>query len=306
MASTGTREVILEGFLGEKYGRKWNIAATQYRDIFDCIEANFPESRKDIIDLFVSGGDISIQTGATLMEEQEEYLFPIKEGTIIITPIATGSKSGGAKILGAIALAALFFIPGGFLLAPAGFGAGATAAGAVIAAGGTTAAAAAAGAAAASAMVLTIPGMLVAGMAVSLASTGLQQLLAPDPSVDDPDSSNYLFNGPENTTVSGAPVPILCGEMMIGGIVISSGSIGGFWGAEYTYVDEPVWTEGLGGGWYNPPVIAPIFVNGKYLGVSQLTVFAPPVPNTTALQNTVFDQSLGIRTLGTDEFAMSL
>ena len=293
-----TREVILEGFLGEKYGRKWNIAATEYKDIFACIEANYPQSRQDIIDLFISGGDISIQTGSTLMQEQEEYLFPIGEGTIIITPIATGSKSGTAKIIAAVAIVALmWWNPVGWAMA-GGFAGSAAAAG-TLGAGFSMVAAGAS---------MSVVNLALMGLAVNLAITGIQQLMAPDPSVDDPDNSNYLFNGPENTTVSGAPVPVLCGEMMIGGIVISSGSIGGFWGAEATYVEEPVWTEGVAGNRYNPPVPptgTPIFVGGKYLGVKQITVHAPPIPTTTALQNTVFDQSLGIKTLGTDEFTMS-
>lgn len=310
MESTDLKEVILEGFLGEKYGRKWSIAATEYRDIFACIEANYPESKKDIIDLYLAGGDVSIQTGESIMEEVEEYFFPIQKGTIVITPLPTGSKSGSAKILGAIALAALFFIPGvnvlAGALASASFGAGATAAGMVIAAGGGTAGAIAAGATVGAA-VSALPGLLVAGLALNLAIVGLQQMLAPDPSVDDPDSNNYLFNGPENTTVSGNPVPVLCGEMMIGGIVISSGSIGGFWANESTYVEDVMPDSGVeGGNRYNPPppYIAP--GGNKYNPTPrQITVFAPPTPTTTAIAEAVRDQSLGIKTLGTDEFVMS-
>jgi predicted phage tail protein len=307
MESTDLKEVILEGFLGEKYGRKWSIAATEYRDIFACIEANYPESKKDIIDLYLAGGDVSIQTGESIMEEAEEYFFPIKKGTIIITPLPTGSKSGSAKILGAVALAALFFIPGvnvlAGALASASFGAGATAAGAVLAAGGTTAAASVVGAAVAS-----IPGLLVAGLALNLAIVGLQQLLAPDPSVDDPDSNNYLFNGPENTAVSGNPVPVLCGEMMIGGIVISSGSIGGFWANESTYVEDVMPDSGVeGGNRYNPP---PVYIppgggNRYNPAVRGISVFTPPTATTTSIAKAVDDQSLGIKTLGTDEFTMS-
>lgn len=293
MASTGTREVILEGFLGEKYGRKWNIAATEYKDIFACIEANYPQSRQDIVDLFISGGDISIQTGATLMEDIEEYLFPIKEGTIIITPIATGSKSGTAKIIAAVAIiAVMWWNPGGWV-----------AAGGLVGTAGSSAALGAGFTAVAAGASMSAVNLALMGLAINLAIMGIQQLMAPDPSVDENDS-NYLFNGPENTTVSGAPVPVLCGEMMIGGIVISSGSIGGFWGPEATYVEEQVWGEGLMGNRYNPPTATPIFVGGKYLGVKQLTVHAPPVPTTTALQQTVYDQSLGIKTLGSDEFTM--
>lgn len=279
---TGTKEVILEGFLGEKYGRKWSIVATEYKDIFACIEANYPESRKDLIDFYNAGGDISIQTGESIMQEQEEYLHPITKGTIIITPIPTGSKSGSSKILAAIVIVALliaapYLIPG---IGSAG------------AFGGLT--------------TVSFIESIALGVAVNLAIVGIQQLLAPDPSVDDNDT-NYLFNGPENTVVGGNPVPVLCGEMMVGGIVISSGSIGGFHAADATYIEEPVPDEGVVGNRYNPPTppATAVFVGGKYTGPRQITVNSPPTPPTTALQYAVEDQSLGIKMLGTDEFVMT-
>jgi len=275
--------VILEGFLGEKYGRKWNIVATEYKDIFACIEANYPESRKDLIDFYNAGGDMSIQTGEYIMQEQEEYLHPIGKGTIVITPIPTGSKSGSAKILAAIVIVTLLiFAP---YLIP-GIGTGGTL-------GGLT--------------TVSFIESVALGLAVNLAVIGIQQLLAPDPSVDDNDT-NYLFNGPENTVVSGKPVPVLCGEMMVGGIVISSGSIGGFWASEATYIEEPVPDEGVtGGNRYNQPTPPPgaVFRGGKYTGPTQITVNSAPTAPTVTIQNAVDDQNSGIKMLGTDDFVMN-
>lgn len=73
--------------------------------------------------------------------------------------------------------------------------------------------------------------MAVLGLGVNLALTGLQQLMAPDPSVDT-NEQDYLFSGPQTTVASGNPVPILCGEMIIGGILMSSGIIPG---TSFTY-----------------------------------------------------------------------
>lgn len=286
--AAGTKEVILEGFLGEKYGRKWNIVATEYKDIFECIAVNYPESRKDLIDFYNAGGDISIQTGESIMQEPEEFLHPIAKGSIIVTPIPTGSKSGSAKILAAVLIVAFIWaLP---MMGPAIAGFFGAAGGGV--AGGLT--------------TITFLESIALGLAVNLAVIGIQQLLAPDPSVDDNDT-NYLFNGPENTVVSGNPVPVLCGEMMVGGIVISSGSIGGFWAAEATYIEEPVPDEGVTGNRYNPATPPPgaVFVGGKYTGPTQITVNSAPTAPTVTIQNAVDDQNSGIKMLGTDEFVMS-
>jgi len=251
LESTGTKEVLLEGFLAEKYGRNWKIKADTYNDIFACIDANYPGFRKDLIDIYLSGGDISVQVGGKFIEEAEELLHPIGKDTIIITPTPSGSKSGEAKIIvGAIILAAMFFIPGSQFAIPAFLG--------------TEAAAAA--------------NLAIISLGVNLAIVGLQQLLAPDPSVDDNDS-NYLFNGPENTTVSGNPVPILCGEMIVGGIVISSGSVGGF------HANEASW---VGSGNQNGGEFPEIFD----------TFF--PANEGGSLQNSIAGQRLRVRYVGSD------
>jgi len=207
------KRVILEGFLGEKYGREWEVRGNSYGHIFSCIEANYPGFRQDLIDYYHVGGDLSILSGSELMIDAEEMFLPLDADTIVITPIPSGSKSGGAKILLAIAIVAVaFWNP---------------AAGALIA---KTAAVTGATVTAITTVILTA--------AVNLAITGIQQLLAPDPSVDVDADENYLFNGPQEVVSSGNPVPVLLGEMIVGGITMSSaivpglssyaGHIGGF------------------------------------------------------------------------------
>jgi hypothetical protein len=54
--------------------------------------------------------------------------------------------------------------------------------------------------------------------------------MAPDASVDD-DERDYLFTQGENTVLRGTPVPVLFGEMIVGGVVISSSIKSGIFSA---------------------------------------------------------------------------
>lgn len=210
-------ELVLQGDLGDRFGRNWKIAADSYGEALACIDANYPEFRKALIDLHEAGGDLSIQIGEKLVESNEELFAHLGRDTIVITPIPSGSKSGSAKvIIGSILLiAAVIMLPG------------------AIAAVGTWSAAAAgggisgaiAGGLAASALVGVAQLAAMGGIGAMLLVAGLQQMWAPDPSVDQ--QKVYSFDGPENTVVSDTSIPILCGEMIIGGVTISSGIRGG-------------------------------------------------------------------------------
>ena len=240
------KHVVLEGDLGERYGSSWKMKARSYSDIFDCIECNYPGFREAVIEKVYAGSDFAIQAGSDFISE-EELRQPLSADTIIITEIPAGAKSGGAKILiGAALLAAVFFLP---ILAPAaGAAAGATTAGATGAAaaatatGGTTLAAAAAAGGVGSTAAFAANAAI--GLGLNLVLFGLQQMLAPDPSVDDNDQ-NYLFDGPEQTAIAGAPVPYLFGRKIIPGVPINSAIIVGALPNEAGYYN---WPRGSGVG----------------------------------------------------------
>jgi predicted phage tail protein len=240
------RKVILQGFLGDKYGTVWDIDANTYPEVFSCIEANYPTFRKDLIEFAEAGGDLDIQTGDKFIEV-EDMLYPIENNTIIITPVPTGGKSGGAKILAAIAIVAVTFI----ILGPAGVAAALS--------GG---------------MGLTAQIAVATALSVSLnlAMTGIQQLLAPDPSVDTNDQ-DYLFSGPENTVASGNVVPVLFGEMIVGGVVMSSG-IGASYGS-YGHIGFGSGT-GLSSVLYNDFYSTSPYIQRRVTGVTTISPFAPP------------------------------
>ena len=214
------RKIYLEGELGRQFGKVHSFNGESVQDAFRLIASNKPEFRKYLIDAVESDIGFSIQVENTHIEDVRECLLPLRNGDIIITPVPMGSKSGGGKILTAIAIGLLLFMPGGALLLHG-------------AAGSTIFSMAAAGGwAGATASVLT-------GLAINLALTGIQQLMAPDPAVDQEDEG-YLFNGSETNIVEGMPVPLLYGELRVPGYPVSFEIIqsGKTVTAEEQYIDD--------------------------------------------------------------------
>ena len=201
------RSVYLEGEMGERFGTGFQIDAPTVKDVIRCMECNHPDLRRYLMDCHGKDIGFEIDVASNKLDYVEEMLMSLQEGDVTITPIPAGSKSGGAKILGAIALAALFLIPGGFLFTA---GQAAVPALTLSTAGTLPAIAATAGA-------FTVPGMLVAGLALNLAMMGLSQVMAPDPATDADQEQNYLFNGNQQNIVEGDPMPVLYGRLRVPG-----------------------------------------------------------------------------------------
>lgn len=66
---------------------------------------------------------------------------------------------------------------------------------------------------------ITGQGWLVS-IGLNLAASGIQELLAPDPSVDEEEES-YLFDGDQQNIVNGDPVPLLYGRLRVQGQPVS-------------------------------------------------------------------------------------
>ena len=65
-------------------------------------------------------------------------------------------------------------------------------------------------------------GLLIGlSVGVNLAMAGVQQMMAPDPSVDNDQDESYLFQGTGQTLIEGDPVPILYGKLRVPGRPIS-------------------------------------------------------------------------------------
>ena len=204
------RKVYLVGDLAEKFGSSFTIKTNKYSDVIKCIEANHPSFKKYLIDANNEGIGFTIEVAGKFIEEEKELLLPAREGDITIAAVPAGSKSGGAKIIGALVLA--------FFVLPA-IG-GAAIAGMSSTALGTITATSSYGVALQAGM-MTMAGKFTAMLAVNLAISGLQQVMAPDPSVDNDATTNYLFNGSDQNIIEGDPVPLLYGELRIPGRPIS-------------------------------------------------------------------------------------
>lgn len=207
------RKVYLEGTLGQEFGTGFSVSGRTPTDVLRCLEANFGDPfRKYLIKahednvgfiIEVAGKDISL----------EEMLMPAAEGDLIITPVPAGSKSGGAKILAAIAITiATAGAYGAFATVHTATASGALGTGLVASSGSMAGIGAGLAAAAA-----TPVGLIALSVAVNLALSGINQMMMPDPSSDSDQNSSYLFNGAEQNIVEGDPVPVLYGRLRVPG-----------------------------------------------------------------------------------------
>ena len=194
------RNVYLQGELGDMFGRKFVVTTNDYADIFKCINVNRPEFLPYLKKCHEEGIGFIVDTEEGSIDN-EDLIRPIAKGDVTIAIAPAGSKKGITKILVAIAIIAFLVINplsiagGGNLLAAGAFTSGSVGAYAVQAA---------------------------VAIATSLALQGIQQLMAPDPSVDKNDgTSNYLFSGGASNAKEGDPIPILYGELRVPGRPIS-------------------------------------------------------------------------------------
>lgn len=201
------RNVYFDGELAEKYGEVISVNAKSVADIVKLIQANDPTFKNYIVKCADKGISFSVEVQNETVKE-EDLILPLKEGDVYFSVVPAGSKSGGGKILAAVAIAGLFLLPGG---AAIGLGA-VNATGASVAIGSVGSVATLGGS--------TALYSAVSSLAINLAITGLQQLMAPDPSTDDGPES-YLFNSSNQNIVEGDPMPLAYGRVRVPGRAIS-------------------------------------------------------------------------------------
>lgn len=191
------RKVYLDGELGLKFGKEFNIYAKSLADVFKCLDCNFPGMREYFIDCHEKDIGFICEVAGKSIENEDELLLSFGEGDVYISPQPAGSK-GALKIVAAIAIVMLVAWAGGYAFLGNSMISFSTA----IAATG-------------------VPGMIAMGVAMNLAISGFQQMLAPDPSVDDPNTgtaeSSYLFRGAQQSVLEGDPVPVVYGQLRIPG-----------------------------------------------------------------------------------------
>jgi len=190
------RKVYLEGEIADRFGSEFEIEADSFADVMSCLNANFDDFRQYITECYEKGIGFICQVNGKGIQKEEELLLNYKEGDMIISAAPMGSKGGIGKIIAAVVIAVILMTPGlreTFLLYSA------------------------------EAAALTTFGKVVAMVAINLAMTGLQEMMAPDPSVDDSvqQDESYLFQGAGQTILEGDPVPVLYGELRVPGRPVS-------------------------------------------------------------------------------------
>jgi predicted phage tail protein len=62
---------------------------------------------------------------------------------------------------------------------------------------------------------------VIQGIAINLGMAGLAELMAPDPSVDEPtENSDYLYTGSDSVSNKYDPIPVLYGELRVPGKLV--------------------------------------------------------------------------------------
>lgn len=202
--------VHLKGELGERFGEKWSMNVNKVQDIFRLIECQRQGFRSYMQNCIENDINFTIQRGEEFIDETELLLSLGKED-IIVTPIPAGSKGKAGKIIGAVLL-----LMGGYHLLTAqtttmASGGGYFADGTFIRTAGTASTYGTAG---------KVAGYTLMALGTSLGLRTLAEMMMPDAAEGEDDS--HLFSGPLNTTVQGGAVPILYGEMQVGGHLINA------------------------------------------------------------------------------------
>lgn len=225
------KKIILEGILGDKFGKEWELDVSSPSDVVSAIGVQKKGFREFLIGSSEDGLNYEVLIDGEGVQSLEEYVHPVPQNaTISFIPIVAGSKSRLGMILTGIALVIAAPYMAGAFAQVVGAG-GATSIGSTagtlkgLGATGALQAGAAAGAAGATGVAATMGIYAAATFAgYGLIFGGAAQYLTPK--VEDGKSAitaeNYLFNGAINTVRQGGPVPLVYGRMVTGSSVISA------------------------------------------------------------------------------------
>ena len=206
------QRVLLEGELGNRFGREWNTSCDKLIDVFKLIECQREGFRQYMMECNDAGIQFDIKRGDAYLEDESELLLKLNNDDVVVTPIPAGSKGAAGKLI-----AAIIIIYAGWLIAGWASTAGALAGGGGI--GGAVA-----GSAPYAGMIKAagVAGYGLMMVGTSLGLRAISEMLAPNPA-DDSEEDVSLLGGTLNTTQQGVPVPIAYGELIVGGATISAG-----------------------------------------------------------------------------------
>lgn len=174
------RKVYLEGEIGEKFGKEFTMNVDSFAEAIRCLDCNFPEFRQYMIESEDRGiGFVCGVSGAAIQDERELLLEDKNQGDFTISAVPAGSKKAAKIIIGAVLMYVAYTID------PSGKTS------------------------------LEIAQAFLYSLGANLVITGVQEMLAPDPSVDDAQDESYLYQGTTQTILEGDPVPLLYGKLRV-------------------------------------------------------------------------------------------
>lgn len=190
------RKVYLEGEIADKFGSEFDMDVSTFGEAIQCFETNFNNFREYLIECHEKGIGFICSVEGKPVEEDHELLLEYPEGSFTLQAIPVGSKDAlGKFIVAAILIAVSIKYPGlGKII--------------MTTAGGTE-------------IGIISATLFLTGL--NFAMAGVQQLMAPDPSIDmdNQQDDTYLFQGSGQNIIEGEPIPILYGKLRIPGRPIS-------------------------------------------------------------------------------------
>ena len=210
--------VKLMGELGEKFGTDWHMNVKNFRDIFKLIECQTEGFKSYLLKCAEKGIDFDILNGADLVEDGFAVMLEHPKDTIVITPKATGA--GASDVIKVIVGIVLFMYGYDFIMNLGGPFTETTS-------GTLNMTSTGGGTVEISTTQLTTYGEIAAAgtqlLGAGLAMSGVTGYFTPDSPSEAGES--YLFDGPQNNTKQGVPVPLLYGELIVGGAITNFGFI---------------------------------------------------------------------------------
>lgn len=169
------RKVYLEGEIGEKFGREFTMNVDSFAEAVRCLDCNFPEFRQYMIESESKGVGFVCDIAGTQIKDERELLLIDKNEGDFTISAVPSGSKKGVKV---ILGAILIYVS--TLMDPTG----------------------------------TLAKFVFA-LGANLVITGVQEILAPDPSVDDSQDESYLYQGTSQTILEGDPVPLLYGKLRV-------------------------------------------------------------------------------------------
>lgn len=180
--------IKLSGSLAKKFGREHKRVILKTKDAIKALCLTLDGFQQHMLDSDKRGITYAVFKGGKNIS-LDDLSFPNNNETIHIVPVIMGSKRNGLlqTILGAVLVVV------GAVLSVYGYGAGTP----------------------------------LMQLGVSLMAGGIIQMLSPQTTglTDTSDSENkasYAFGSAKNTTAQGYPVPLMYGDRMVGGAIISA------------------------------------------------------------------------------------